>query len=323
MSRCKDNSGWQVVKIKRQKNIFVILFNCCSNFLFIIHCFHIVLFYCLLLAIYFLAFFPAYGSLFEPYFLAYSAEEVIYMQALNVLSEGKESAGNNAAGCALENKKSVSFGFTYLNFKDNLSNIKLFLPKKFGNLGLSLRYANFGETEFVSENFDVKKEKLYSVILNTSLGKEMFIPGLFLGIDLNFGNIKLDETIQTFGTSFGARYIINFVSTELHLGSVFGSYFAKNEDLFFYAFGIKYYLPEYKSFLSLAYNKNIYEFLTTTFEIDLTKNFLFIVGYETMKGLTNYSVGGKFKIKNFEFVFSTKYNKYLYFTPSLTISYCL
>jgi len=278
----------------------------------------------LLLTFNLLLFLPfSYCSMFETYILPYSAEEVVYMQALNVLSEGKESAGNNAAGCALENKKSVSFGFTYLNFKDNLSNIKLFLPKKFGNLGLSLRYANFGETEFVSENFDVKKEKLYSVILNTSLGKEMFIPGLFLGIDLNFGNIKLDETIQTFGTSFGARYIINFVSTELHLGSVFGSYFAKNEDLFFYAFGIKYYLPEYKSFLSLAYNKNIYEFLTTTFEIDLTKNFLFIVGYETMKGLTNYSVGGKFKIKNFEFVFSTKYNKYLYFTPSLTISYCL
>ena len=315
------------MKIKEQKSIFVILFKYCRNFLlFITHCFHFVLFSYMLLTIYFLAFFsPAYGFLFEPYFLAYSAEETVYMQALKVLSEGKESAGNNPAGCALENKKSVSFGFTSLNLKDNLSSIKLFLPKKIANLVISLKHANFGETEFVSENFDVKKDRLYSLILNTSLGKEMFIPGLFLGIDLNFGNMKLDETIQTFGTLCGTRYMINFGSIELHLGSIFGSYFAKNENLFFYAFGIKYYLPEYKSFLSLAYNKNVYEFLTITFEMDLIKNFLLIIGYEAFSRQLNvsYSLGGEFKIKNFEFILSTRYNINLYPTLSLSISYSL
>jgi len=266
---------------------------------------------------------PSNCSIFELCFLPYSAEEVVYMQALNVLSEGKESSGKNPAGCALENKKSVSFGYTYLNLKDNLSNIRLFLPKKFGNLGLSLKYADFGETEFVSESFDVKKEKLNSLFLNTSLGKEIFFPGLFLGFDFNLGNVKLDKTIRTFGISSGTRYIINFVSTELHLASVLGANFAEDENLFFYTFGLKYYIPEYKSFLSLAYNKNVYEFLTTTFEVDLAKNFLLIFGYETSKGLSNYSIGGKFKIKNLEFIFSTRYNTNLYFTPSLTLSYYL
>jgi hypothetical protein len=114
-----------------------------------------------------------------------------------------------------------------------LSNIKLFLPKKFGNLGFLLRYADFGETEFVSESFDITKEKLYSLILNTSLGQEIFFPGLFLGFDFNFGNVKLDKTIQTFGFSFGARYIFNFVSTELHFASTIGTNFAEDENLFF------------------------------------------------------------------------------------------
>jgi len=271
----------------------------------------------------FVFFSTSYCSIFEPYFLPYSAEEVVYMQAINVLSEGEESCGKNPAGCALENKKFVSIGYTYLNFKDNLSNIKLFLPKKFGNLGFLLRYADFGETEFVSESFDITKEKLYSLILNTSLGKEIFFPGLFLGFDFNFGNVKFDKTMQTFGCSFGARYIFNFVSTELHFASTIGTNFAEDENLFFYAFGLKYYLPEYKSFFSLAYNKNVYEFLTTTFEIDLAKNFLLIFGYETSKGLSNYSIGGKFKIRNLEFIFSTRYNTNLYFTPSLTINYYL
>jgi len=271
----------------------------------------------------FVFFSTSYCSIFEPYFLPYSAKEVVYMQAINVLSEGEESCGKNPAGCALENKKSISFGYTYLNFKDNLSNIKLFLPKKFGNLSFLLRYADFGETEFVSESFDITKEKLYSLILNTSLGKEIFFPGLFLGFDFNFGNVKFDKTIQTFGCSFGARYIFNFVSTELHFASTIGTNFAEDENLFFYALGLKYYLPEYKSFLSLAYNKNVYEFLTTTFELDLAKNFLLIFGYETSKGLSNYSIGGKFKIRNLELIFSTRYNTNLYFTPSLTINYYL
>jgi hypothetical protein len=271
----------------------------------------------------FVFFSTSYCSLFEPYFLPYSAEEVVYMQAINVLSEGEESCGKNPAGCALENKKSVSFGYTYLNFKDNLSSIKLFLPGKFSNLGFLLRYADFGDTEFVSESFDITKEKLYSIILNTSLGKEIFLPGLFFGVDLNFGNVKLDKAIQTFGCSFGTRYIFNFVSTELHFASTVGTNFAEDENLIFYTFGLKYYLPEYKSFLSLAYNKNVYEFLTTTFELDLAKNFLLIFGYETSKGLSNYSIGGKFKIKNLEFIFSTRYNTNLYFTPSLTINHYL
>ncbi len=265
----------------------------------------------------------SFCSVFELYILPYSAEEVMYMQSLNVLSEGRGSSGRNPAGCALENKKSVSIGYTYLNFKDNLSNIRLFLPKKFCNSEISLKHADFGETEFVSENFDVRKEKLYSVILNTALGKEIFLPGLFLGFDLNFSNIKLYKTIHTFGFSFGTRYILNFVSTELHIASNIGVNFAGNENLFFYAFGCKYYLPEYKSFLSLVYNKNVYEFLTATIEVDITKNFLLILGYETSQGLTNYSVGGKFKIKNLEFIFSTRYNTNLYFTPSLTIGYNL
>lgn len=275
------------------------------------------------LLFYFLTSSLSWCSFFEPYFLPYSAEEVVYMQTLNVLSEGDESCGKNPAGCALENKKSISFGYTYLNFKDNLSSIKLFFPKKFGNLGVSLKYANFGETDFISESLDVKKEKLYSVFLNTSLGKEIFLPGLFLGINFELGSIKLDKTIQTFGFSSGGRYILNFVSTELHFASTLGLNFTEDENLFFYAFGLKYYLPEYKSFLSLTYNKNVYEFLTTTIEVDLTKNFLLIAGYETSKDLTNYSIGGKFKIKTLELIFSTKYNRYLYFTPSLTISYYL
>jgi hypothetical protein len=286
--------------------------NLVKKFAVLIHTFQLFLFFSI-----------SYCSIFEPYFLPYSAEEVVYMQAINVLSEGEESCGKNPAGCALENKKSVSFGYTYLNFKDNLSSIKLFLPGKFSNLGFLLRYADFGETEFVSESFDITKEKLYSIILNTSLGKEIFFTGLFLGFDLNFGNVKLDKAIQTFGCSFGTRYIFNFVSTELHFASTVGTNFAEDENLFFYAFGLKYYIPEYKSFLSLAYNKNVYEFLTTTFELDLAKNFLLIFGYETSKGLSNYSIGGKFKIKNLEFVFSTRYNTNLYFTPSLTISFYL
>jgi hypothetical protein len=305
----KDMKTYKKLDIRRQT------FNLVKKFVVLIHTF--------LTFQLFIFFSTSYCSIFEPYFLPYSAEEVVYMQAINVLSEGEESCAKNPAGCALENKKSISFGYTYLNFKDNLSNIKLFLPKKFGNLGFLLRYADFGETEFVSESFDITKEKLYSLILNTSLGKEIFFPGLFLGFDFNFGNVKFDKTIQTFGFSFGARYIFNFVSTELHFASTIGTNFAEDENLFFYAFGLKYYLPEYKSFLSLAYNKNVYEFLTTTFELDLAKNFLLIFGYETSKGLSNYSIGGKFKIKNLEFIFSTRYNTNLYFTPSLTINYYL
>ena len=303
------------MKTYKKLEIWRQTFNFVKKFVVLIHTF---------LTFQLFVFFPtSYCSIFEPYFLSYSAEEVVYMQAMNVLSEGKESCGKNPAGCALENKKSISFGYTYLNFKDNLSSIKLFFPKEFCNLGVSLKYSDFGETEFVSESFDITKEKLYSLILNTSLGKEIFFPGLFLGFDFNFGNVKFDKTIQTFGFSFGARYIFNFVSTELHFASTIGANFAEDENLFFYALGLKYYLPEYKSFLSLAYNKNVYEFLTTTFEVDLAKNFLLIFGYETSKGLSNYSIGGKFKIKNLEFIFSTRYNTNLYFTPSLTINYYL
>jgi len=269
-------------------------------------------------------FFPTlYCSIFEPYFLPYSAEEVVYMQAINVLSEGEESCGKNPAGCALENKKSVSFGYTCLNFKDNLSSIKLFLPGKFSNLGFLLRYADFGDTEFVSENFDIAKEDLYSLILNTSLGKEIFLPGLFFGVDLNFGNVKLDKTTQTFGCSFGTKYIFNFVSTELHFASNISANFAEDENLFFYAFGLKYYIPEYKSFLSIGYNDNIDKFVTLNIETEFTKSFTFIIGYETTidSSLTNYSFAVNIKKRPVEIVGSTKYNPNFCWTTGVSINF--
>lgn len=263
------------------------------------------------------------ASLFEFYFLPYSAEETVYMQTLNIFSEGKESCGKNPAGCGMENKKSISFGYTYLNLTENLSNIKLFLPQKFGNLCFSLKYGNFGKTEFVSENLNITEKTMYSFVFNTSLGKEMFLPSLFLGADFHFGNIKLDQTQQIYGLLFGARYIINFVSTELHIATIFGSSFNKNESLTVYSAGVKYYLPEYKSFLCLTYNKNVYEFLTTTVETELVKNLVLIFGYETTNGLTNYSFGTKIKTQKFDFFFSILYNINLYFTPSISLSFNL
>ncbi len=261
-------------------------------------------------------------GLYEILFLPFSAEETMLMQFVEVLSEGSGSVGNNPAGCGMENKKSFSFGYTHWQMQENLYSLGLFLPQNFANLGFKLQYADFGETELVSEiPIDVKKEKLYSTIFNTSLGKEFFFPGLFLGIDLGLGSVKLDKNLNLISNKIGFVYVLNFPSTELHLGGIVGINFCDTDNLGIYGFGIKYFIPEYRTFVNIAYNKNVYSFITGSFEVEMIKNFGFVLGYETSneKSLTNYSLGVKFGQKNFDIVLATRYNTELSWTISATV----
>ncbi|MFN3550506.1 MAG: hypothetical protein ACK4WJ_01675 [Endomicrobiia bacterium] len=258
----------------------------------------------------------------EILFLPYSSEETVFMQNIQVLSEGDTSLGNNPAGCAMENKKSLSLSYTNFQTKESLYSIGLFLPKNFANIGFRLRYANLGETELVSEQLiDVRKEKLYSTIFNLSFSKEIFLAGLFLGTDFGLGNIKLDKNLNLISSRVGSIYIFNFSSTELHLGSILGINFCDKESLLIYGFGIKYFVPEYKTFLNISYNKNVYSFITTSIEIEAIKDFVLILGYETSneKSLTNYSLGIKLGQKNFDIVFGVRYNQELAWTTGISL----
>lgn len=262
----------------------------------------------------------AFCNFVEILFLPHSFEETVFMQSIQVLSEGENSCGNNPGGCGMENKKSFSFGCTYWRMQESLSSLALFLPKKFGNLAVKLKYTNFGETDLVGgEPIEVKKESLYSIILHTSLGKEIFLPGLFLGTDVSVGNIKLDNNLTLAGAKFGFIYIINFISTELHLGGVFGSSFCDSKNLEFYGVGFKYFVTEYNTFLNVALNKNNYNFVTANIESEVFKNFIFICGYETSidESLTNYSFGIKSIQKNFNVSLGTRYNQELGWTISV------
>ncbi len=270
-----------------------------------------------------LTFSPSHLFTFEIPFLPYTPEETVLMQGIQVFSEGKDACGNNPAGCGMENKKSFSFGYTLWNMRENFSSLTLFLPRKFANIGIKLKYSNFGETELVSEEpVNVKKERIYTLVLNTSLGEEMFLPGLFLGIDCSVGRLKFDRDITLTGIKFGGVYVINFVSTELHLCSSLGTNISTNKTLSFYGGGIKYYLPEYNTFLNFSFNKNVYNFITVALETELVKNFIFLCGYETAteKSLTNYSFGLKSVQKNFDIVLGTRYNFELGWTISVGVT---
>lgn len=274
----------------------------------------------------FLIFFPfslSHLFAFEISFLPYTTEETVLMQGIQVLSEGKDACGNNPAGCGMENKKSFSFGYTLWRSEENLYSLGLFLPKKFANIGFKLKYADLGETELVSfEPVNIKKESLYSVIFHTSFGKEIFFPGFYLGVDFSLGGIKLDKNLNLAGSKIGFVYILNFESTELHLGSVLGIDFFDSKNLETYGFGTKYFLPEYRTFLNLSYSKNLYSFITTSIETEIFKNFVFLCGYETTteKSLTNYSFGLKSVQKNFDIVLGTRYNFELGWTISIGVN---
>lgn len=261
-------------------------------------------------------------SVYETLLLPSSAEETMLMRSLEVLSEGSGSLANNPAGCGMENKKSFSLSYTYWRLKENLYSLGLFLPKNFANLGFKLRYADLGETEFVLEEpINVRKENLYFIIFNTSLGKEIFFPGFFLGIDLGLGSIKLNRNLNLLSSKLGVGYILNFTSTELHLGCSVGITFCDSESLGVYGLGIKYFITEYKTFFNISYTKNVYSFITLGLECELWQNFVLISGYEISneKSLINYSIGGKIIQKNFDIILATRYNQELNWTTSVSV----
>ncbi|MCX7940229.1 MAG: hypothetical protein N2555_00455 [Endomicrobia bacterium] len=244
------------------------------------------------------------------------------MQTLQVLCEGKDGIGNNPAGCGMYNKKSFSFNNTFWRLKENLTSLSLFLPKRFSNLGFKFKYSNLGETELVDEELtSMRKESLYSLFFHTSFGKEVFTSGLYCGIDLGGGKIKLDRDFYSFGFKFGIIYVLSLRSAELHFGCLSGVTVTKDSS-YISGIGLKYFLPEYRTFLAVSYNKNFSSFITTNIEAELLKNFIIITGYEvsTEKNMTCYSSGMRFIQRNFDISLGVRQNQDLGWTVSVGIT---
>ncbi|MCS7227390.1 MAG: hypothetical protein NZ839_00310 [Endomicrobia bacterium] len=253
-------------------------------------------------------------SYVEVLFLPYSTEETILMQGLQVVSEGKYAVGNNPAGCGMDNKRGFSFSSTLWRSQENFHSLTLFLPQKFANFGLKVKYANFTETELVTTDITkIKKENLYSLILHTSFGKEMLTSGLFLGGDIVLGNIKFDESITLGGSKVGFLYMFDFAMSEVYFASSVGMVVCSKEKVVNYSFGLKYLMPYYRTSLFVTYNENIYSFFTVGVEVELKKNLSLVCGYETSfeKSLSNYSFGIKFVKEKVSVSLGTRYNIHL------------
>ncbi len=220
----------------------------------------------------------------EIFLLPSSIEESGLMTSLYSISQDINSIFYNPAGIAINNIK--RFGLNYSILFDNIKSGSVILnfPTKKNNYSFGIKYNDLGDITFYNdygEKLGVKN--LYAYRINIGFGNELFISGLYLGISLGVQNIVLNKEYFLTTLNIGGIYIIPIQETEVHIGSNIGSQynFVEKKVILTPSLGMKYFLPEYKSFVSLAYKIiDRTDFYSFGLELSFIKNINLILGYE-------------------------------------------
>lgn len=159
----------------------------------------------------------------------------------------------------------------------------------------------------MNESGEVKGEKQLSAYEASCVaGTEIFVSGLLVGGGITFRGVSTTKQYFDYLSKVGLIYILPVEQTEIHFGFNIESGYI-NELKKFYSspsLGVKYYIPEYKTFVVVSYNNFLegIDFYDISLELGFVRDVEFIVGYELteqLNGLSNsFSVGTRLKFDN-------------------------